>query len=44
MEPIDIALRDGDRFLTLMVSDSDGTIHYDWGVFALPAIQLGQRR
>ena len=43
-ESIDIALREGDRFLTLMVSDSDGTIHYDWGVFALAAIELGERR
>ena len=38
--PIQIDLRDSDRFLTLMVTDGGDGSGYDWGAFAVPALEL----
>ena len=37
---IDVELREGDRFLTLVVSDAGDSISHDWLVFAQPEIEL----
>jgi len=39
---VDISLDDGDQFLSLVVTDSNGQITYDWGLFALPTLELGE--
>ena len=39
-EDIYIPLAPEDQFLTLAVTDGDGQISYDWGVFALPALEI----
>lgn len=38
--PIDIALEETDRYLSLAVTDSDGSILYDWSIFARPQLTI----
>ena len=37
---IGIQLAEQDRYLSLVVTDGDGTFGFDWGVFALPELEL----
>jgi len=37
---INILLSETDHFLTLVVSDADGSINGDWGIFANPVLKL----
>jgi len=40
--PVDIELKDNDRFLSLVVTDGGDNDGFDWGGFALPALELAQ--
>lgn len=37
---ISVGLSEEDRYLSLVVTDGDGNHKFDWGVFALPELQL----
>jgi len=41
-EDICVPLKPEDQLLTLAVTDGDGRIEYDWGVFALPALEIAR--
>jgi len=38
--PIDIKLNANDRYLSLAVTDSDGSVYYDWSIFAMPRLEV----
>jgi hypothetical protein len=38
--PIDIKLNANDRYLSLAVTDNDGSILYDWAIFAQPKLEI----
>jgi hypothetical protein len=38
--PIDIKLNANDRYLSLAVTDSDGSILFDWSIFAAPRLEV----
>jgi hypothetical protein len=40
--PIDIPIRDGDRFLTLAATDGGHPIEYNWILFGDPRLELVQ--
>ena len=37
---VDVPLREGDRYLTVIVADGDGYYDYDWAVLGDPVIEL----
>ncbi len=40
--PVNIELKDSDRFLSLVVTDGGDGNSFDWGGFAMPALELDQ--
>jgi hypothetical protein len=38
--PIDIKLNANDRYLSLAVTDSDGSVYFDWAIFAQPKLEI----
>ncbi len=41
--PIDVAISDADRFLTLVITDGGNSTSLDWAVFGDPVLDLAPR-